>query len=151
MPELKAKSIRQMGDAVYGRLTLPKKTAAENIEKGHFLIKDDHAVTKMTAGTQWNVFAGVSAMLSKDAKGPQNLLVYTQCVVIVPAASARYSFGQAVDFEHGNDRVKAAANGNEQAIGWVWEADTGAGATEVKIMVDVTKLGGLFPHTTVAT
>lgn len=144
MPELKAKSIRQMGDAVYGRLTLNKTTAAEAIKKGHFLVKSGEGVTKMTAGTQWDAFAGVSAMQSDDAKGPQELLVYTQCVVVVPAASAQYTFGEAVDFEHGNDRVKKATGGNQQAIGWVWEADTGADATEVKIMVDVTKLNGLF-------
>jgi len=145
MPELKAKSIRQMGDAVYGRLTLPKTTAAEAIKKGHFLRKSSEGVTKMTNSNQWNTFVGVSAMQSDDAKGPQSLLVYAQCVVVVPAASAQYSFGEAVSFEHGEDRVEKATAGNQEAIGWVWEADTGADATEVKIMVDVTKLGGLFP------
>jgi len=147
MPELKAKSIRQMGDAVYGRLTLNKKTAGDAIKKGDFLRKDDHGVEKMTNGDQWDTFVGVSAMQSDDSDGPQQLLVYTQCVVVVPAASARYSFGQAVKFEHGEDRVTAATgdDNNVEAIGWVWEADTGADATEVKIMVDTTKLGGLFP------
>ena len=150
MPELKAKSIRQMGDAVYGRLTLNKTTAAEAIKKGHFLVKSGQGITKMTNSNQWGTFAGVSAMQSDDAKGPQELLVYTQCVVVVPAAAERYSFGEAVSFEHGEDRVEKATGGNQEAIGWVWEADTGAGATEVKIMVDVTKLNGLFKSAVVA-
>jgi len=151
MAELKAKSIRQTGDVIYGRLTLDKKTDSEEIQKGHFLVKDSNAVTKMTNGDQWNTFVGVSGMLSMDDKGPQKILVYLQAVVVVPAASARYTFGQAVAFEHGEDRVKACNNDNEEAIGWVWEANTGSDATEVKIMVDVTKLDGLFPKATAFT
>lgn len=144
MADLKASSIRQMGDGKFDRLTLPKATAAEEIKKGDFLAYNGTGVTKLAAVTDDATFVGVSGMDSADADGPQELLVYTKCICVVPAESAAYTLGQGVRMNVANgtvesDQITTPAN----TIAWSVEHH-GSAVTELKVLVDVVGLQKLF-------
>lgn len=143
MADLKATSIRQMGDGKFDRVTLPKKTAAEEIEKGDFLVYDGTGVTKMSAVTGDATFVGVSGMDSADADGPQELLVYTKCICVVPAESFAFKLGTGVRF-HTNGTVEQDQDTTPaNTIAWSIEHH-GSAVTSLKVLVDVVGLQKLF-------
>ncbi len=140
MADLQATVIYQPGDSIFGRVTLPKKTAADDIQIGDFLMSDGaNGVEKMTADTDDATFVGVCAMLSKDADGPQILLIYTQCIVEVPVTSASYNFGAGLKWVTG----ALVADGSVNTIAWAWE--TTSTVTSLKVLVDVLALQKLLP------
>ena len=71
-----------------GRLVLPKKTAADDLQIGDFLNWDTSGVEKMGAATDDASFIGVCGTLSEDADGPDQIMVYLKAIVEVPSESA---------------------------------------------------------------
>ena len=123
---------------------MDKKTAGDDLQVGDFLMQDDAGgVEKMAAVTDDSLFIGVCGTLSEDATGPQEILVYTKCVVECPATSAQYYMGAGLKWASG----EVVADGNANTIAWVFEKNTGASATSVKVLVDVYNLqkGETFP------
>lgn len=143
MGDLQATTILQPGEAVFGRVTLPKKTAADDIQKRDFLKLNAGKVDKMAADTDDDAFCGVAAMMSKDADGPQDILVYTRCIVEVPVASGDYDFGNKLSFH--TDGTLRIASPEAGTVAWAWE--TKDSATSLKVLVDVLALAKLFPIT----
>ena len=145
---LKATKILQYGDALYGRVTLPKESAATVIEVGDF-VKVVLGKVQPIAATEADEFAGVAGMLSTaDAGAPENVLVYTQAIVEVPAQSGQYRFGAPLQKHVTNDTVEASA-GADSTLGYVWQSDTGAAATSVLMLIDIRAVSGLLKPTTV--
>jgi hypothetical protein len=145
MAKLKATAIYNYGDGVYDRQTLEKHTAGDNIEVGDFLkanSSNPYKVQHLDQETTDEYFVGVSGTLSADADGPTDILVYTKCIVEVPANSAHYKFSNGLKYDSANGTV--AADGDTNTIAWVWEGNTGGSATSVKALVDVVQLGKLF-------
>jgi len=143
MADLKATVIYQYGDLLFGRVTLPKKTAADAIEIGDFLVWDasNDGVEKVDAAADDATFVGISGCDSADADGVQDILVYTQAIVEVPAESAQYKFGAGLLY---NTNGTVADDAGANTIGWVWEKDTGASATSVKMYFNTASLAKLF-------
>lgn len=143
MADLKATSIRQVGDGTLDRLTLPKKTAADDIQIGDFLIWDGTGVVKMSAANQDATFVGVCGTLSQDANGPQELLVYQECICQVPVESGTYTIGDGLRFHTNgtmeNDQTTTPAN----TIAWSIEHH-GSAVTSLKVRVSVLALAKLF-------
>ncbi len=140
MAKVTATAIYQYGDPIFGRITLPKKTASEAIEIGDFVMHDAAgAITLMAAVTDDAVFMGISNTRSDDADGPQQIECLLQCVVEVPAVSSQYYFGVGLKTDHTNQELIDDAGAN--TIAWVWESDTGAAAESVKVLIDVLALG----------
>lgn len=142
---LKAKEIFQYGDKVYGRVTLPKKTASDAIDIGTFLRVDAGEVHPLTSTGQAATFIGISGFRSDANSDPVRGLVHTQALVTVDAAAGTYTHGEPLQLDGANERVTAASGANN-TLGWVWE-NTEAGATEVVMMVD-TRLLGTYAVTT---
>ena len=139
MADLKASAVLNYGDGVFDRIIMNKKTAGDDLQVGDFLKQDDSGgVEKMAAAADDSLFIGVCGTLSKDADGPTEIIVYTKCVVEVPAESAQYYMGAGLKF---NTSGTVEADGNANTICWVYEKDTGASATSLKAVVDVLKLG----------
>lgn len=141
MADLQATQIRQMATAVYGRITLPKKTAADDIQKGDFLKLTSGEVEKMDAAADASTFIGVSAMKSEDADGPQKILVYLQCIVIIDVESASYAFGAGLKGNFTNGTLEADGSANTIAHAWETKATT----TSLRALVDVINLAKVFP------
>jgi len=143
MADVKATVVYQPGDSIFGRVTLAKITAADDIQIGDFLKSTGATgVEKLAAVTDDATFVGVSGMLSEDADGPSNLLVYTQCIIEVPVVSAAYNFGAGLKYNVAGGALEADAAFN--TIAWAWETK-GAGTTSLKVLVDVLLLAKLFP------
>jgi len=141
MADLIASIILQMGKPIFGRVTLPKASAAEEVLKGVFLKSTAGVVAPVAGATDDATFCGIAAMLSADAEGPLNVLVYTRCIVEVPMTAASYIFGQ--DLKYKTDGTLEDAGG-ANTIAWAWETKTvGAGGT-LKVLVDVVMLAKLF-------
>ena len=138
MAQLTASAILQYGDAVYGRLTLPKKTAADALTIGDFLSWNTSGVERMDAVGEDATFIGICGMDSADADGPQNILVYTQCICEVASTSATYTPGQSLLWTDGEVATGAAAN----TVCWSLEYKTTA--TSLKVLVDTVALAKLF-------
>ena len=140
MANLKATVIYQPGEAIYDRVTLAKKTAADDIQKGDFLKSDGaNGVEKVSGATDDATFCGVSAIQSADANGPSTILVYTRCIVECPMESAAYAFAAGLKYNT-NGTLEADASAN--TIAWAWE--TSGTTTTLKCLVDVRALTKLF-------
>jgi predicted RecA/RadA family phage recombinase len=139
MADLKASAILQYGDAIYGRLTLPKKTAADDLQIGDFLKWDSTGVVKMAAATDDITFIGVCGTLSEDANGPQDILVYTQCICEVPTTSATFQPGAGLKFKT-DSTLEDDAGANTIANSLEYKAS----ATSLKVLVDVVSLQKRF-------
>ena len=139
MADLKASAILQYGDPVFGRLTLPKKTSADDLQVGDFLQFDTSGVEKVSAATDDATFIGVCGTLSKDADGPDQILVYLNCIVEAPTESASYTPGAGLKF---NTNGTLEADGGANTIAHSLEVK--ASATSLKVMVDVVSLQKLF-------
>jgi len=137
-PKLTASAILQYGDAVYGRLTLPKKTPGDVLATGDFLIFSATGVELMNAVTEDIDFIGVCGMDSADADGPQEILVYTQCIVEVASNSDTYLPGQGLLWVDG----KVADGSTANTIAYSLEYKTSA--TTLKVLVDVLSLNKQF-------
>ena len=139
MADLKASAILQYGDAIYGRLTLPKLTAADDIQVGDFVHWDSTGVEKVSAAAEDATFLGVCGTLSEDANGPQELLVYTQCIVEVPTTSATFTPGLGLKYKtDGTLEDDGAANTICNSLEYK------TSATSLKVLVDVVSLQKLF-------
>jgi len=139
MADLKASAILQYGDAIYGRLTLPKKTAADDLQVGDFLMWDSSGVVKMAAATDDITFIGVCGTLSEDANGPSNILVYMQCICEIPTTSATFQPGAGLKFKtDGTAEDDAGANTICNSLEYK------ASATSLKVLVDVVGLQKRF-------
>jgi len=141
MADLKATNILHYGDGAFDRVVLDKGTAGDAIEVGDFLIMDTAgAVSKMTGVTEDSVFAGVCGTLSKDADGPQELLVYTKCIAEVPMTSATYIHGAGLKY-----KTDGTLEDDDDAntIVWAWSNAVGT-VTSTKVLVDVLALNKLF-------
>ena len=139
MADLKASAILQYGDAIYGRLTLPKLTAADDIQVGDFVHWDSTGVEKVSAAAEDATFLGVCGTLSEDANGPQELLVYTQCIVEVPTTSATFLPGDGLKYKtDGTLEDDGAANTICNSLEYK------TSATSLKVLVDVVSLQKLF-------
>ncbi len=139
MADVQASNISNYGDLVFGRTTLDKKTAADDIQIGDFLSLDTlNGVEKMTVVTEDASFVGIAGMLSADADGPDRLLVFTQCIIEVPVTSAAYVFGDGLKWVSGELVADGAAN----TIAWAYE--TKGTTTSLKVLVDVLALQKLF-------
>jgi hypothetical protein len=139
MADLKASAILQYGDAIYGRLTLPKLTAADDIQVGDFVHWDSTGVEKVSAAAEDATFLGVCGTLSEDANGPQELLVYTQCIVEVPTTSATFTPGLGLKYKSdGTLEDDGAANTICNSLEYK------TSATSLKVLVDVVSLQKLF-------
>ncbi len=139
MADLKASAILQYGDAIYGRLTLPKLTAADDIQVGDFVHWDSTGVEKVSAAAEDITFLGVCGTLSEDADGPQELLVYTQCIVEVPTTSATFLPGDGLKYKTDGTLED---DGSANTICNSLEYKTSA--TSLKVLVDVVSLQKLF-------
>ena len=144
MPKLTAIQIRHYGDGKLDRVTLPKKTAAENIEIGDFLKFTTDGVELMTAAADAATFVGISGTLSKNAEGPRQILVYQKCMVVLPSESGTYKPGDGLKYKPANGTVEDDQDttpGNTIA----WSRDlTPAASTTVKAWVDVVGLQKLY-------
>jgi len=140
MADVKATTILQPGDPIFGRVTLAKKTAADDIQKGDFLKLTTGEVEKMAAATDDATFVGIAAMKSEDADGPSTILVYTQCIIQMAMDSAAYAFGAGLKGNFTNSTL--VADGGANTIAFAWE--TKATTTSLKVLVDVRALGKLF-------
>jgi len=140
MADLKATQILQFGDGKFDRMTLAKKTAADDIQVGDFLKCTSGEVEKMAAVTDDGTFCGVSAMKSADANGIQNILFYTRCIVEMPMESAAYEFGAGLKGNFTNGTLEADGSANTIAHAWETKATT----TSLKCLVDVLNLAKLF-------
>jgi len=139
MADLKASAILQYGDAIYGRLVLPKLTAAGDLQVGDFVHWDSTGVEKMSAAAEDITFLGICGTLSEDATGPQQILVYTQCVVEVPTTSATFTPGLGLKFKS-DGTLEDDGNANTIANSLEYKAS----ATSLKVLVDVVSLQKLF-------
>jgi hypothetical protein len=139
MADLKASAILQYGDAIYGRLTLPKKTAADDLQIGDFLVWTTSGVEKMSAATGDATFVGICGMLSEDADGPSNILVYTQAIIEVPTTSANFTPGAGLKYKtDGTLEADGAANTIANSLEYK------SSAISLKVLVDVVSLQKLF-------
>ena len=142
MADLQASNISFPGDPIFGRVTLAKKTAADDIQVGDFLSSDGaNGVFKMTADTDDATFVGVSGTLSADATATQLILVYTQCICECPVTSAAYAFAAELKWVTAGLVASGGANG----IAHAWE--TKGTTTTLKVMVDSMLLAKLFAVT----
>ena len=141
MADLKASAVLQYGDPIFGRLTLPKKTAADDLQVGDFLSWSSTGVVKMSAATDDATFIGVCGTLSKDADGPDQILVYLNCIVEVPSESATYVPGQSLSMNASNGTLETASP-DANTICNSLEYKTSA--TSLKVLVDVVSLQKLF-------
>ena len=139
MADLQASCILQPGDPIFGRVTLAKKTAATNIQKGDFVKLTTGEIEVVSGATDDATFLGVCSMKSEDADGPTNLLIYTQCIVECPMESAAYAFGAGLKY---NTNGTLEADGSANTIAFAWE--TKGTTTSLKVLVDVIALGKLF-------
>lgn len=139
MADLKASAILQYGDPIFGRLTLPKKTAADDLQVGDFIQWDTDGVEKVSAATDDATFIGVCGTLSEDATGPDQIMVYLNCIVEVPTESASYTPGAGLKFNT-SGTLEADAAANTMAHSIEYKATT----TSLKVMVDVVSLQKLF-------
>lgn len=140
MADVKATQIIQFGPAIFGRITLPKKTAGDDIQKGDFLKLTSGAVEKMAAADEDATFIGIAAMKSEDANGPQKILVYLQCILQMPVESDSYTFGEALQGNFSNSTLQTNA---AETIAHAWE--TKNTTTTLKVLVDVVNLQKVFP------
>ena len=139
MADAQASRILHQADMVFGRVTLAKKTAADDIQIGDLLISDGaNGVEKMSADTEDATFVGIAAMMSKDADGPQNILIYNKCIIEMPVTSAAYAFGAGLKWVTAGMVADGAAN----TIAWAWE--TKGTTTSLKVLVDVPALAKLL-------
>ena len=141
MDDLKASAILQYGDPVFGRVTLPKKTAGDDLQVGDFLNWDTSGVEKMSAATDDVSFIGVCGTLSEDADGPDQILVYLNAIVEVPTESANYAPGQSLSMNASNGTLETASP-DANTICHSLEYKTSA--TSLKVLVDVVSLQKLF-------
>ena len=141
MADLKASAVLQYGDPIFGRLTLPKKTAGDDLQVGDFLKWSSTGVVKISAATDDAAFIGVCGTLSEDADGPDQILVYLNCIVEVPSESATYVPGQSLSMNASNGTLETASP-DANTICHSLEYKTSA--TSVKVMVDVVSLQKLF-------
>ena len=140
MADIKVTTILQFGDGKYDRMTMAKKTAADDIDKGDLLKLTSGEVEKTAAVTDDGTFCGVSAMKSADADGPQNILFYLRCICEVPMESAAYTFGAGLKGNYTNGTLEADGSANTIAHAWETKATT----TSLKVMFDVLNLAKLF-------
>jgi hypothetical protein len=139
MADLKASAILQYGDPIYGRIVLPKLTAADDLQVGDFVHWDATGVEKVSAAAEDITFLGVCGTLSADADGPQQIMVYTQAIVECACESANYTPGQALLYNT-NGTVANGASANTLA----WSLEYKSSATSLKVLVDVVSLQKLF-------
>ena len=139
MADLKASAILQYGDPIYGRLTLPKKTAADDLQVGDFIHWDTSGVEKVSAATEDATFIGICGTLSEDANGPQEIMVYTQAIVECPTTSANFVPGDGLKYK--SDGTLEADGGANTAC---WSLEYKSSATSLKVLVDVVSLQKLF-------
>jgi hypothetical protein len=96
-------------------------------------------VEKVSAVTEDATFLGVCGTLSEDANGPQELLVYTQCIVEVPTTSATFTPGLGLKYKSdGTLEDDGAANTICNSLEYK------TSATSLKVLVDVVSLQKLF-------
>ena len=144
MAAIKATTIYSYGDPVFGRVTLPKKTAADVLEVGHFLKFTATGVELTDATADDATFVGICGTDSDGADGPSNILVYQQCIIEAPSVSVAYNLGDGLSLV-----VADAATLDDSApllnvVCWAWK-DYTAVTTSVKVLVDVRALGKLYP------
>jgi len=141
MADLKASAILQYGDPIFGRVTLPKKTAADDLQVGDFLAWSSTGVVKVAAATDDAAFIGVCGMLSEDANGPDQILVYLQAIAEVPTESATYAPGQSLSMNASNGTLETASpDANTLCNSLEYKTS----ATSLKVLVDVVSLQKLF-------
>ena len=141
MADLKASAILQYGDPIFGRVTLAKKTAGDDLQIGDFLNFDTSGVEKMSAATDDATFIGVCGTLSEDADGPDQIMVYLKAIVEVPTESATYIPGQSLSMNASNGTLETASP-DANTIAHSLEYKTSA--TSLKVLVDVVSLQKLF-------
>jgi len=139
MADLKASAILQYGDPIFGRLTLPKKTAGDDLQVGDFIQYDATGVEKVTAATDDATFIGVCGTLSEDANGPDQIMVYLNAIVEAPTESANYTPGAGLKFNT-NGTLEADGGANTMAHSLEFKSS----ATSLKVLVDVVSLQKLF-------
>ncbi len=139
MADLKASAILQYGDPIYGRLTLPKLTAADDLQVGDFVHWDATGVEKVSAATEDATFLGICGTLSEDANGPQQIMVYTQAIVECPTTSASFTPGAGLKYK--SDGTLEADGGANTIVS---SLEYKGSATSLKVLVDVVGLQKLF-------
>jgi hypothetical protein len=142
MATAQASSIRQPGGLIFGRVTLPKKTAAQAILKGSFLMLDvaTGTVELLDSATKGHLFIGVSDTESLNAAGDQEILVYTEGIIEVSAESDAYIAQEALSMNVTNGTVQSAPATNNTTIGWCYKT-TAASATKVLMVFDTKRTG----------
>jgi len=167
MADLKASKVYQYGDLKFGRVKLPKATAADDIQIGDFLkwTAGSDGVEKLAAATDDATFVGISGTRSDDATGPQEILVYTQAVVEVPARANEYKYADELKYNVAAGAVEivtgavdsiivtAAGTGytSVPTVGFSGGAGSGAAGTAVLtggVLTSVTMTNGGKDYTT---
>lgn len=141
MPNVRAIQIRHYGDGKHDRITLPKKTASEDIEIGDFLRWDGTGVVKMSAANQDTTFVGISGTKSANADGPREILVYQKANALVPVTNAQYTPGQGLKVHASNDEL--VDDDGSLTIAWSIEFH-GANTALLRVHVDVVGLQKLY-------
>ena len=139
MADAQATEILLFGDGKFDRLTLPKKTAGDDLQIGDLLKLTAGEIEKMAADTDDATFIGICGTLSADAAGPSQILVYLKCVIQMPMTSATYLAGAGLKW------VSAAlvADGAANTIAHAW--DSGTTVTTLRVLIDVINLQKVFP------
>ena len=139
MADAKATGILLFGDGKFDRLTLPKKTAADDLQIGDLLKLTSGEIEKVDADTDDATFIGICGTLSADAAGPQSILVYLKCIIQMPVTSGTYLAGAGLKWVTGELVADGAAN----TLAHAWES--GATVTTLKVLIDVVNLQKVFP------
>jgi len=139
MADLQASAILQYGDPIYGRLTLPKLTAADDLQVGDFVHWDATGVEKVSAANEDATFLGICGTMSEDANGPSQIMVYTQAIVECPTTSANFTPGAGLKYK--SDGTLEADGGANTIVN---SLEYKASATSLKVLVDVVGLQKLF-------
>jgi len=132
--------LRLMGDEKIGRMAVPIASATV-IPAGMFVSYESGLAVPLDVQAEDVTFIGVAEGQSKAGE-TDPISVIIEGVVEAVVTSAAYTIGQGLHF---NASTGALESATANTIGWSWEDTRGASVTSLKVLIDVVRLGKLFP------
>jgi|SRR5690606_8396537 len=130
--------LRLIEDLKTELVALPTEATAE-WEQGQLISLESGYAVKLDAATEDATFAGVSLDKRKLGDTYPDVVVATKGIFEATVQNDVYTVGDALAYNAGTDELeKSTAN----TIAWAHENKTG---TTLKVLIDVKKLGKLFP------
>lgn len=132
--------VRKENDYKINTQTLPVETATV-ISKGDLVSYESGYAVLVDAAADDATFVGVSMSATKAGE-VEPIVIQMQCIAEATVDSAAYTYGQSLTIGTGTG---ALADGGANTIAWSVIDTASVDVTSLKILVDVTKLGKIFP------